>query len=264
VSDVFGKRGGESLERVFATPVNSSETRTASAFEYLHAAFHVSALPPLRYFRVYIGEQPLMALVDSGSSRTIFGDEGIEIVRRLNLPTERTADFRIRTANGQIAKVAEEVKLMLTLEGRRREVAVCLLPSLAVSCIVGMDFLCAFDIGLDFASSGWYFASRPWERRAFEPFNNCDAYACCGLSELTSDQESRLQEFLDSQLSRAVSDPGVTSLAEHRIDVGQHPPVKQRCYLVSPKVREAIHAEVDKMLAAGIIEASFSEWSSPS
>jgi len=83
------------------------------------------------------------------------------------------------------------------------------------------------------------------------------------LSELTSDQESRLREFLESQLPRVVSDPGITSLAEHRIDVGQHPPIKQRCYLVSPKVWEAIHAEVDKMLAADIIKASFSEWSNP-
>jgi len=34
------------------------------------------------------------------------------------------------------------------------------------------------------------------------------------------------------------------------IDVGQNKPIKQRCYLVSPKVQEAIREEVDKMLDA--------------
>lgn len=47
------------------------------------------------------------------------------------------------------------------------------------------------------------------------------------------------------------------------MDVGSHPPIRQRCYVVSPKVQEAIRAEVDKMLDSGIIEPSYSEWSNP-
>jgi len=123
--------------------------------------FSVSALPPLRYFRIFIERHPLRALVDSGSSRTILGNEGIRIVRRLKLLTTRAKGSRIRTANGQIAEIAEEIALPLALEGCSREVIVCLLPNLAVSCIVGMDFLCAFDIGLDFVTGEWYFINRP-------------------------------------------------------------------------------------------------------
>lgn len=77
------------------------------------------------------------------------------------------------------------------------------------------------------------------------------------------EQNAHLGEFLAKQLPKAVEDPGVTSLTEHKINVGSNPPIKQRCYLVSPKVQEAICAEVDKMLAARIIEPSFSEWSNP-
>jgi len=72
------------------------------------------------------------------------------------------------------------------------------------------------------------------------------------------DQELRLKEFLECKMPKAVADPGIILLAEYRIDVGQHLLIKQRCYLVSPKVQEAIR-EVDKMVTAGIIEASFSE-----
>lgn len=55
----------------------------------------------------------------------------------------------------------------------------------------------------------------------------------------------------------------VTTLTEHVIEVGSSRPIRQRCYVVSPRVQEAIHAEVDRMLADGIIEPSHSEWSSP-
>jgi len=266
LSRVFGKRRGKSLERVPATSTEQNVTRAPSeidAFEYLQMTFNVSALPPLRYFRIYIEEYPLMALVDSGSSRTILGDEGIGIVRRLGLPTTRARDSRIRTASGQIAEIAEEITLSLALEGFGREITVCLLPNLAVSCIVGMDFLCAFDIGLDFAAGEWYFISRPWERRSFESLGEGSQSVCCGLSELAPAEEARLREFLATKIPKTSASPGVTSLTEHRINVGLHPPIKQRCYLVSPKVQEAIREEVDKMLAADIIEPSYSEWSNP-
>lgn len=54
-----------------------------------------------------------------------------------------------------------------------------------------------------------------------------------------------------------------TSLTEYRIDVSGHAPIKQRYYLVSPKIQEAIYAEVDLMLETGIIEPSKKEWSTP-
>lgn len=52
-----------------------------------------------------------------------------------------------------------------------------------------------------------------------------------------------------------------TKLTEYRIDVKGHSPIKQRYYSVSLKIQEAINAEVDKILEAGIIEPSKSEWS---
>jgi len=72
-----------------------------------------------------------------------------------------------------------------------------------------------------------------------------------------------LTEFLKQHIVGDPDNPGATNLTEHRIDVGGHAPIKQRYYPVSPKIQEAIYAEVDKMLAAGIIEPSRSEWSSP-
>ncbi|UYV82076.1 K02A2.6-like [Cordylochernes scorpioides] len=50
---------------------------------------------------------------------------------------------------------------------------------------------------------------------------------------------------------------------KHCIVTGDHAPIKQRPYRVSPKERSIIQTEVDKMLKQGIIEPSDNPWSSP-
>jgi len=129
-----------------------------------------------------------------------------------------------------------------------------LLPSLAVSCVLGIDYLTKFGIELDFAS-GISPKLCIFVISATEP--DQDGVFCCGL-ELTLEQEGRLKEFLDT-IPKSSENPGVTGLTEHQIDVEQNTPVKQRCYFVSPKVQETIRNEVDKMLEAGVIESSFSK-----
>ena len=269
---VLGKRRRESIGRAATTPVNSDKARDATVApdnsinveSGSYGTFDHSELVPLRYFEIFVMGKPLLALVDSGSNRTLFGDEGIKIVRQLGLPTRQSHVSRIRTANGQTVGIREEVDLSLTLENQSRVISVGLLPNLAVSCIVGVDFLSKFGIVLDFENSGWNFAKNPTVRYSFVSRKESEnVNACCGLPELTSSERERLEQFLENKIPKTVANPGVTTLTEHVIDVGQHRPVKQRCYLVSPKVQEAIRDEVDKMLDAGIIEPSYSEWSNP-
>lgn len=115
-----------------------------------------------------------------------------------------------------------------------------------------------FKIGLDFAKARWHFADMPHMRYNF--MAESESRVCCDLSELTSDQGKILENFL-RMLPKPPDNPGTTSLTEHRIDVGTNTPIIQRCYLVSLKVQNAIREKVDKMLTAGIIESSHSEWS---
>ncbi|KAH8295523.1 hypothetical protein KR054_004614, partial [Drosophila jambulina] len=63
--------------------------------------------------------------------------------------------------------------------------------------------------------------------------------------------------------SFAVSGLGKTTLISHEIDVGDAKPVKQRHFPVSPAVEKLLYAEVDRMLAMGVIEESQNAWSSP-
>ena len=84
-----------------------------------------------------------------------------------------------------------------------------------------------------------------------------------GLYPLTEDQKIRLAQFLDEKIPEQPALGGMTTLASHHIDVGDNSPIKQRYYPVSKVVKAALFAEVDDMLAKGIIEPSNSEWSTP-
>jgi len=267
---VCGKRGSEPVERVPAAPDSNAETRgteaqntgtltvetgdtVAETHIHSYSTFESGKLPSLGYFQVKIYGYPLAALVDSGSNRTLLGREGIKIIRALNLTTTTDRGVQIRTANGQIATIREEIRIPINLESQSQEITVALLPNLAVPCVLGIDFLIKFGIGLDFSSNEWYFAKIPYNRYRLATEPNRDEFSCCSLPQLTPEQEDRLENFL-STIPKPSENPGVTELTEHHINVGKSTPVKQRCYLVSPKVQEAIRDEVDKMLKAGIIE----------
>ncbi|KMQ84279.1 reverse ribonuclease integrase, partial [Lasius niger] len=265
---MFGKRQPEPVERVPTTPSPENETRkpipttVEDTLIHSYVTLEYETLPPLRFFKIKIRGYPLAALVDSGSNRTLLGREGIKIIRKIGFPTDKNRGVRIRTANGQLADIKEEVRIPIELENAYQDVTVALLPNLAVPCILGIDFLVKFGIALDFASGEWYFAQHPHVRYRLATDTTSRETSCCGLSELNSEQERALENFFQT-LPEPSPNPGVTELTDHKIDVGSSPPIKQRCYLVSPKVQEAIRAETDKMLAAGIIEPSFSEWSNP-
>ena len=57
--------------------------------------------------------------------------------------------------------------------------------------------------------------------------------------------------------------PGRTSLVEHKIDVGDAKPIRQRPYRIPWAQRDAVKRELEMMEHHGIIEESVSEWAQP-
>ncbi|UYV66976.1 hypothetical protein LAZ67_4003508, partial [Cordylochernes scorpioides] len=84
-----------------------------------------------------------------------------------------------------------------------------------------------------------------------------------GLSEIQRLQlVSCLDEFID------IFDFGSTSIkptstVKHKINTGDHSPIKQRPYRVAPSERRLIQDEVNKMIENHIVKPSESPWSSP-
>ena len=75
---------------------------------------------------------------------------------------------------------------------------------------------------------------------------------------LTPDQQTDCYYLLEQFAPMFSLVPGVTPLCVHDVDTGDSPPVKNKTYRLSGKVRDSIKKEVTKMLQFGVIELSSS------
>ena len=115
----------------------------------------------------------------------------------------------------------------------------------------------------------------------FHHVNESDVIATTGVSQsrqvpatlpdvsdcpVTEGQRRQLQALLEEHQEVFRPGRGGTgnpSLLKHRIQTGDHPPVKRRAYRASPEKRKEIDRQVQGLLEDGIIEESCSPWSSP-
>ena len=83
---------------------------------------------------------------------------------------------------------------------------------------------------------------------------------------LTDEQCAQLRETLLRNIAVFADDPKrtpTTTLAQHRIDTGSHPPVSVPPYRVPPSQRALIDQQAQEMLENGVIRPSSSPYSSP-
>ncbi|GFX27079.1 hypothetical protein TNCV_439851 [Trichonephila clavipes] len=84
--------------------------------------------------------------------------------------------------------------------------------------------------------------------------------------ELSDEQRNKLSELLrkfSGLFTKTDKSTAAKTNVKHRIFTGDHAPINQRAYRVSPTERLIIHEEVQKMLDEGIVQPSESPWSSP-
>ena len=85
-------------------------------------------------------------------------------------------------------------------------------------------------------------------------------------SDLELEKKSRLMNVLHKFKGTFDFDNNLTaseSKIKHKIETGDHLPIKQRPYRIAPKERRIIEDEVSQMMEKGIIKPSSSPWSSP-
>jgi len=84
-----------------------------------------------------------------------------------------------------------------------------------------------------------------------------------GLARRIAEEDERLRKFLQGELAKFDSVKGPTNRAQHSIRLIDDTFIKQRYHPRNPAMQAVIDTEVDKMLAQGVIEPSYSPWSSP-
>jgi hypothetical protein len=82
-------------------------------------------------------------------------------------------------------------------------------------------------------------------------------------STTREDLRQLLIEYSDIFVNPKAGNVYVTPYYEFDIDTGEHKPIHSKPYRVSPKEREIIAVEVEKMLSENVIQSSQSPWSFP-
>ncbi|GFV53045.1 retrovirus-related Pol polyprotein from transposon 412 [Trichonephila clavipes] len=85
----------------------------------------------------------------------------------------------------------------------------------------------------------------------------------CVISDTSEKQAIRTTPKFSGLFTKTDKSTAAKTNVKHRIFTGDHAPINQRAYRVSPTERRIIHEEVQKMLDEGIVQPSESPWSSP-
>lgn len=192
------------------------------------------------YATVKIGNQELVGLLDTGASRSCLGRNAEQFLKSAGLEMSPYNEC-VQTANGSEQQVVGKVRVALSFRGKVRIMTLWVVPTLAQSLYLGIDFWKRFDLAPGLISE------------LASPIID-DNLEINVKYDLTEEESSRLEKVKRKFPSFAIMGLGKTDMEEHIIDTGDAPPIKQRHYPVSPAVQKAMYAELDRMLELGVIE----------
>lgn len=212
------------------------------------------------HLKVNVGETEIVGLLDSGATRTIFGDKVRIVLEMLGYQLNSCSVTQAIVANGEKCKIEGSMNIPIQVEGKTTVIEALYLPATSISLILGADFQRIFGIMMDLTKGRYYFTDQI-QINACQPVGT--SRAIYDRAHLTAEEEKKLQSLTDKYYPQMVVKYGTTNLVEHHIDTGDAAPIKQRYYPVSPNVQHQIDKELDEMICHGIIEPSQSAWASP-
>lgn len=225
-------------------PVNSLEYEKQVKVDEIYLSLKHDDRP---FAKIHIFEIPIIGLLDSGAHKCILGHNAENLIKTCKLKLFPT-DMDLSTASGQKLNVSGYVNLPITFNGTTKLIDTLVVPDLKRKLILGTEFWRAFGI-----------VPTVQQTSVDEVDSSPDE------SELN---EAQLQELEKVKQQFKVAVEGrldTTTFISHRIELTDEakksPPVRINPFPTSPKRQEQINLELDKMLQAGIIEKSYSDWS---
>ncbi|XP_062713751.1 uncharacterized protein LOC134290601 [Aedes albopictus] len=191
----------------------------------------------------------LTALLDSGANCSLLGGRRVELAEECGLQ-KGTVSGGIKTADGTRHSIANFVFSPIVFNNRNEVLPVLLVSSIPDCIILGMNFWDKFGVKAVCCT----FEAKQEDQISEEQ----------EMKQLSPEQQRRLEQAIQKFPKAVDGRLGRTKLYEHRIDVGNAPPRKQRHYPISPYVLQEVNREIDRMIALDVIEeAQFSPWNNP-
>ena len=204
------------------------------------------------FIQIEIFGMKLGALLDSGASIScICGKAAAEFLSK-NIPFKKFASFSksVDTAGGNSFPILGSVETDVTFRGVTKPINFLIIPGLKQDVYLGCDFWRSFGL-LDLI---------------FDTVRIEELDENSNIHSLTPQQKAQLEKMINLFPNFDKEGLGKTNVLEHTILIEPNArPVKQRYFSISPAVEEKVHAEVDNMLALGVIEPAPPNcpWSSP-
>lgn len=213
--------------------------------------------------KMTIGGQEVEALVDSGSTHSFLSASLGEVWKKMGIAKDKR-HRKITMANGTVDETLGSVNVPIRLGSSAEFTQTFRIANFPTPIVVGTDFMRRCRMILSFEDEGDPLIKVRMTRGPADGTAEAedDEIICAGIRELDESQDQELKRLLDRVLAFPQPKLGLTKLAEHKIDVQGHPPIRQRMRPVSPVVMAAMHKAVRKMLDEGVVVPSKSEWSS--
>lgn len=210
----------------------------------------------------------LVALVDSGASISVIGENGLYLIEFFNLHVYESGTEGVNTAEGRMQKITGYVQLPISVDGTCKVMKFWVVPTIRHFVILGNDFCEKFGTVIDWNQKTIVVNDKREGCEVGETTNEAvmtvNKIICRG--ELNSDQEQNLREVIGKFKSlswEAGTKLGRTNKIIHKIDTGEAEPIKQRYNNMSPYMLQHLNGELDKMLELGVVQPSSSPWASP-
>lgn len=213
------------------------------------------------YLHIKVNKLTLNGLLDSGSSITILGKDSHKILLKLGLSLRKDQLILGTVANGQPIKSIGTISLPVIYNNQFSIITAHVIPDVHEPLILGIDFWKTFNIAPSILRNiNTHSSSQNDNFLVHSTSTNLHTF-----KNLTNTQQELANIVIEKfkQISTETKPLGKTHLAEHHIDTGDHPPIRQRCYRLSPEKQKALRTEVDEMLKLDVIEPCESPWLSP-
>ena len=204
--------------------------------------------------------------MDSGSTKSILGNGGIELATEFNQEIKPFEGKAILFPNGSIESVLRQVALPSTLDIQKC-VEYKVVLNFKYKCFLGIDAIRQFRLIVDGNANVIRIAydDEVYHTATIDLLSNfarIDDNKCAAIKELTNTQYVLVENFLKRELKVSKKELGATHLAKHTIDVVDHVPIKQKYHVRSPAVMDEMNKLMDKLIEQKLVEPSNSAWSS--
>lgn len=201
-----------------------------------------------------------VGLLDSGATISVVSYAFYRKLISLGLKCHEIAQQNLSTADGTNHTIKSVVHVPIQFNGKFNVVPFFVMDQLSHEIILGMTFFEAFELSIELKKERDSSIVLQDKQEVSEISNFTPVIP---RNELLPEEEVKLQAIIQDIRESIGVGLGRTHLIEHRIDTGDHLPIKQRQYPFAPPIMRQLEEEIKEMLDNDVIEPSYSPWRSP-